>query len=144
MNRLAFVLFVTATLSAGAEDDRSEDRAAIRAHIDSIFKAFINKDAAALRATHDQNWRGFLEGSRRIIRGIDEYMNATGGGGTGPYGMTNYTMRDFDIIFNGDSAFVTFISEVDGKTPSGPSHQVLRIADFYTRKNGHWIQTGSN
>ena len=114
-----------------------------RAHIDSIFKAFINKDAAALRATHDENWRGFLEGSRQIIRGIDQYMKATGGA-AGPYGMTNYKMRDFDIIFNGDSAFVTFISEVDVKTPSGPSHEVLRIADFYTKKDGHWIQTGSN
>src|SRR5712672_963216 len=141
MNRFALMFCAAATLIAATDDDRSEDRAAIRAHIDSIFKAFINKDAAALRATHDQNWRGFLEGSRRIIRGIDQYMNATGGGGTGPYGMAGYKMRDFDIIFNGDSAFVTFISEVDGKTPSGPSHQVLRIADFYTRKNGHWIQT---
>jgi len=58
--------------------------------------------------------------------------------------MTNYKMRDFDIIFNGDSAFVSFISEVDAKTPSGPSHEVLRIADFYTKKDGHWIQTGWN
>jgi len=71
-------------------------------------------------------------------------MKVTGGGVWSEYGMTNYTMRDFDIIFNGDSAFVTFISEVDAKTPSGPAHRVLRIADFYTKKDGRWIQTGSN
>jgi len=144
MKRLAMVLLVSAALSGAPVDDRNADREAIRAHIDSIFKAFINKDTAALRATHDENWRGFLEGSRQIIRGIDQYMKATGGGGTGPYGMTSYKMRDFDIIFNGDSAFVTFVSEVDAKTPSGPAHEVLRIADFYTKKDGHWIQTGSN
>src|SRR6266436_5784897 len=136
MNRFALAFCAAATLIAGTDDDRSADRAAIRAHIDSIFKAFINKDAAALRATHDENWRGFLEGSRQIIRGIDQYMKATGGGGSGPYGMTSYKMRDFDIIFNGGSAFVTFISEVESKTPSGPAHAVLRIADFYTKKDG--------
>jgi ketosteroid isomerase-like protein len=144
MNRFALMFCAAATLIAATDDDRSADRAAIRAHIDSIFKAFINKDAAALRATHDENWRGFLEGSRQIIRGVDQYMKATGGGVSSPYGMTNYKMRDFDIIFNGDSAFVTFISEVEVKTPSGPAHEVLRIADFYTKKDGHWIQTGSN
>lgn len=144
MNRLALLLLVTVTLGAAPVDDRNADREAIRAHIDSIFKAFINKDAAALRATHDENWRGFLEGSRQIIRGIDQYMKATGGGVASPYGMSNYKMRDFDIIFNGDSAFVTFVSEVEVKTPSGPAHEVLRIADFYTKKDGHWIQTGSN
>src|SRR5712675_1818494 len=88
MRRLVMVILVSATLGAAPVDDRNADREAIRAHIDSIFKAFINKDAAALRATHDENWRGFLEGSRQIIRGIDQYMKATGGGGTGPYGMS--------------------------------------------------------
>src|SRR6266542_357265 len=53
------------------QDDRAADRQAIRAHIDSIFQAFIRKDAAALRATHAQNWLGYLEGSREMIKGID-------------------------------------------------------------------------
>jgi len=35
--------------AARAQDDRAADREAIRAHIDSIFQAFIKKDAAALR-----------------------------------------------------------------------------------------------
>src|SRR2546425_1251308 len=58
--------------------DRAADRAAIRAHIDRIFQAFIHKDRAELRATHAVNWLGYLEGSRKMIRGIDEYMNSTG------------------------------------------------------------------
>jgi len=29
-------------------------------------------------ATHTEDWRGFLEGSRVPIKGIDEYMKANG------------------------------------------------------------------
>jgi predicted lipid-binding transport protein (Tim44 family) len=55
--------------------DRAADRAAIRAHIDRIFQAFIKKDSAELRATHARNWLGYLEGSREMIRGIEAYMD---------------------------------------------------------------------
>src|ERR1035438_8457514 len=123
MNRLTIFLFLGALGAARAEDDRAADREAIRAHIDSIYQAFIHKDLPALRATHDENWRGFLDG---------------------PYGMTSYKMRDFDIIFAGDAAFVTFISAGQVLAPSGEEREVLRLADFYVKKNGHWIQAGSN
>src|SRR3989440_5500601 len=62
------------TAAMNIQDDRAADREAIRAHIDSIFQAFIKKDAAALRATHAQNWLGYLEGSRTMIKGVDGYM----------------------------------------------------------------------
>jgi hypothetical protein len=58
------------------QDDRAADREAIRAHIDSIFQAFIKKDGAALRATHAENWLGYLEGSRTMIKGVDGYMDS--------------------------------------------------------------------
>jgi ketosteroid isomerase-like protein len=132
-----------AAAAAFAADDRAEDRAAIRADIDSIYRAFINKDLAKIRATHDDNWHGFLEGSRQMIRGIDQYMNYVGPM-QGPYGMTSYKIRDFDIVFAGDAAFVTFITDVEGKVPGGTHHMVQRLADFYMKKNGKWMQTGSN
>jgi len=88
--------------------DRAEDREKIRAHIDRIFQAFIHKDAAELRATHDENWLGYLEGSRIVIRGIDAYMAATGQFANPDYGMTGYKMREFDMIFQGDAAFCNF------------------------------------
>ena len=126
-------------------DDRADDRAAIRAHIDRIFQAFIHKDAAELRATHDQNWLGYLEGSGTMIHGIGGYMENSFSGNPNPdYSMTGYRMREFDMIFQGDAAFVTFVAEVDSKTPGGPVHRTLRIADFYARRNGQWIQAGSD
>ena len=49
---LGAALFATLTthVSTATQDDACRS-AAIRAHIESIFQAFINKDAAALRAT---------------------------------------------------------------------------------------------
>jgi ketosteroid isomerase-like protein len=128
-----------------AESDRAADREAIRAHIDRIFQAFIKKDRAELRATHAENWLGYLEGSRKMIRGIDGYMNSTGFfDANSPYGMKSYKMREFDMIFHGDAAFVAFVADVESNTPSGPVKRALRITDFYTKQNGAWIQTGSD
>jgi len=138
--------FIAAGLLAGAAaDDRTADRAEIRSHIDRIFQAFIHRDSAELRATHAANWLGYLTGSAKMIRGVDEYMNATAYFDPhSAYGMTSYKMREFDMIFKGDAAFVAFVAEVEYKTPDGPLPRTLRITDFYTRQNGAWIQTGSD
>jgi ketosteroid isomerase-like protein len=143
--RLTGLLMAAALLAGAADDDRAADRAAIRAHIDRIFHAFIHKDRAELRATHAANWLGYLEGSRQMIRGIDEYMNAAAYfDPDSPYGMKSYKMREFDMIFKGDAAFVAFVAEVEANTPGGPFQRTLRITDFYTKQNGAWIQTGSD
>jgi ketosteroid isomerase-like protein len=138
----AFAVAFLATASA-ADDNRAADRDAIRADIDGIYRAFIAKDRAKVRATHDENWRGFLEGSRDMIRGIDDYMNYVGPM-TSPYGMSAYKIRDFDIVFHGDAAFVTFVTDVELKLPEGARHSVQRLADFYVKTNGKWTQAGSN
>lgn len=138
------LLILVATLKAAPQDDRAADREAIRAHIDRIFQAFIKKDAAELRATHHQNWLGYLEGSRTMIRGVDGYMNNNYVDPASPYGLKSYKMREFDMIFKGDAAFVCFTADVELNTPNGPMKRVLRIADFYTKQNGQWIQTGSD
>src|SRR5437016_14216033 len=141
---LGALLFATITSTANIQDDRAADREAIRAHIDSIFQAFIKKDAAALRATHAQNWLGYLEGSRTMIKGVDGYMEWNDVDPKSPYGMKSYKMREFDMIFKGDAAFVCFVADIESNTPNGPFHRALRISDFYTKQNGQWIQNGSD
>ena len=142
------MVLVTATASAASsqniQDDRAADREAIRAHIDSIFQAFIKKDVAALRATHAENWLGYLEGSRTMIKGVDGYMDWNYVDPKSPYGMKSYKMREFDMIFKGDAAFVCFVADVESNTPNGPYHRALRISDFYTKQNSQWIQNGSD
>jgi ketosteroid isomerase-like protein len=144
LRALGIILVFAITVGAAPQDDRKADREAIRAHIDSIFQAFIKKDAAALRATHARNWLGYLEGSRTMIRGVDGYMDWNYVDPASPYGMKSYKMREFDMIFKGDAAFVCFVAEVDANTPNGPSHRTLRISDFYTKEDGKWIQNGSD
>ena len=144
LRALVLTLVLSVTLTAAPQDDRKADREAIRAHIDSIFQAFIKKDAAALRATHAKNWLGYLEGSRIMIRGVDGYMDWNQIDPASPYGMKSYTMREFDMIFKGDAAFVCFVADVESNTPTGPSKRALRISDFYTKQDGKWIQTGSD
>src|SRR5579871_597533 len=108
LSKIAICLLLGAAAAAG--DDRTADRAAIRAQIERIFDAFIHKDAAELRATHAANWLGYLEGSRSMIHGVDCYMDHSGHFDPGsPYGMTGYQIREFDMIFHGDAAFVAFV-----------------------------------
>jgi ketosteroid isomerase-like protein len=141
---VAFFAATTRSFSIAQQDDRAADREAIRAHIDSIFQAFIKKDAAALRATHAENWLGYLEGSREMIKGIGGYMEWNDVDPKSPYGMKSYKMREFDMIFKGDAAFVCFIAEIESHTPNGGLHRALRISDFYTKQDGKWIQSGSD
>ena len=141
---LVVALMVASMLGAAPQGDRAADRAEIRAHIDRIFRAFINKDAAELRATHERNWLGYLEGLGTMIHGVDGYMDTVYFDRKTPYGMKRYTMREFDMIFKGDAAFVCFTADVESTTPAGPATRALRICDFYTKQNGKWIQTGSD
>src|SRR5262245_59767951 len=69
---------VAKAVSVETQEDRAADTAAIRAHIESIFQAFIDGDIDKIYATHSDDWRGFLEGSRVPIKGIDEYMMSNG------------------------------------------------------------------
>jgi hypothetical protein len=74
---ICFTLLLPSYATA-ADTDRAADREAIRAHIDRIFQAFINKNRDELRATHAPNWLGYLEGSRKMIKGLEGYMSSTG------------------------------------------------------------------
>ena len=147
--------------------DRTADRAAIRAHIESIFQAFLDGDLQKIHDTHADDWLGFLEASRAPITGIDAYMRANGitwppapvgprpaAPATAPAPTTpaapaatrGYTMSDFDVQFYGpDLAVACFFGEfnrtVDGVTTVTSR---LRIMDVYARRNGAWIQAASH
>src|SRR6266850_817876 len=88
-----------ATLAQNSATDRSADAAAIRAHIESIFQGFVEKDRKKLEETHGANWRGFTPWSGRVIRGRADYMNSA----TFPeglpkgQGMIGYRISDFDV-----------------------------------------------
>jgi len=148
---LVFILCVTSV--AVAQTDRSADAAAIRAHIESIFQAFIDGDQDKIFATHSEDWRGFLEGSRTPIKGIDEYMRANGiewprpanAPKSTPYlpAGTTYKVSDFDVHFYGpELAVASFFGEFQRK--DGFTLRRFRIMDVYGKRKGNWIQVASH
>ena len=157
--RLFFLLVLVAlhvTINAQS-DDREADRAAIRAHIESICQAFIDWDIEKIRATHTDDWRGFLEGSRVPIKGIDEYMRANGipwpQSANAPQrparpNATNRGFRvfDFDVHFySPELAVANFNLDFGQKTGEGLTTDVrYRIMDVYAKRNGQWNQAASH
>lgn len=152
LSTLAVALSLTLTIASahgvaqtrGA--DRPADSAAIRAHIESIFQAFVEKDRSRLEATHGAEWRGFTPWSDHVIRGRDGYMNeATFPPGTPKgQGMIGYRIGEFDIVFYGDTAVVSFLAEVDRLQGKEKSSQKLTFIDVYHKNPGGWIQVASN
>jgi len=159
--RLVFVvsLIVSVAFAANAatgDEERAADAAAIRAHIESIFQAFIDGDQDKIFATHSEDWRGFLEGTRTPIKGIDEYMRANGIDWPRPANApkvtsflpagTTYKMSDFDVHFYGpELAVANFFGEFqrkDGNTTV--TLRRFRIMDVYAKRKGGWIQVASH
>jgi hypothetical protein len=154
MHRRLAIVTITFTLAMTGVDmaaqtrgpERPADAAAIRAHIESIFQAFVDKDRAKLEATHSAEWRGFTPWSGHVIRGRDGYMNeATFPPGIPKgQGMVGYRIGEFDIVFYGDIAVVTFMAEVDRLEGTNKSTQKLTFIDVYHKEPGGWIQVASN
>jgi hypothetical protein len=126
--------------------DRPADAAAIRANIESIFQAFVEKDRKKLADTHGAEWRGFTPYSGHVIRGRDGYMNeATFEPGLPKdQGMIGYRIGEFDMVFYGDTAVVSFAADVDRMYGTGKTTQKLTFVDVYHKDPGGWIQVASN
>jgi hypothetical protein len=124
-------------------DNRTADREAIRAHLDTIFRAYINKDLSTIRMTHWENWTGFTIGARSIIRGIDEYMQDAERATRNPLLIADYKLSDIDFRFYGDVALVPYVADVvAGSNLRLPGK--FRSLDVYAKIDGKWNQVGSN
>ena len=127
-------------------DQRPDDKEAIRAHIDRIFQAYIQGNRETIRATHSDEWVGFLGQSRSIIQGIDQYMEGANTALAGPSGMVGYRMDDYDVLFYGDIALVPYIASLDVELGGRriDFKPKIRVLDVYAKEDGEWIQIASN
>ena len=154
---LGVAVFAGATsVSSSNEFNEAAEAAAIRAHIESIFQAFIDADEQKIFATHSEDWRGLLEGYPTPIKGIDEYMKANGIDWPKPANApkwrppmaagTSYMIDDFDVHFlNPELAVVNFkggFQRKDGNT--AVVLRRLRLMDIYAKRKGNWIQVASH
>ena len=150
---IIILCLLTTSISAGAQSpkDREADAAAIRAHIESICQAFVDWDVDKIYATHSEDWRGFLEGSRVPIMGINEYMKANGidwpkSKGSKPYpdASRSFRLLDFDVNFySPELAVASFNLEFFRKADNFVQNR-LQIMDVYAKRNGAWIQAASH
>lgn len=127
------------------KEDRKADRDAIRMHIDQIFHAYMNKDRGTVRSTHTHDWHGFSLGTRKLVRGLDEYMAmAEKWLGDNSSRMTDYRFAEYETVFHGDLALVFYVAEVEGVSRGIPYTDKFRSLDVYVKRNGEWIQLASN
>lgn len=153
MNRRIAALLVLVALVSSATtaaiyqgSSRDADAKAIRHEIERIFYGFINKDPQELRDTHHPNWRGYLTGSRAVIKGLDGYMSASvGRDGMGPkgQGMVGFKIHEYDTVFYGDTAVVSFVAEGLYKYGDRDASTKMTLIDVYVKEHGKWIQAAS-
>ena len=148
MKRIAMILaaLVVPVLVGVAAQGRAGDEQAIRAHIESIFDAFIQKDRDKLSATHGRDWRGYLTGSRTVIKGRDGYMRAAVGDGPmgeKGQGMVGYKILEYDTVWYDNVAVVNFVADVQHMRGTQPHTSKLTLMDIYAKEDGAWIQVAS-
>jgi ketosteroid isomerase-like protein len=148
--RLSLILIALAAPGAAAAQsippERAADAALIRAQIEDICRAFVNKDRKTLTDTHGKDWRGFTPGSDHVIRGLDGYMNEATFDPRTPKGegMVGYRLSDFDVVFYGDTAVASFLLEVDSTYGGATFTQRLTLLDVFHKEPKGWIQVASN
>ncbi|PYR62172.1 MAG: hypothetical protein DMF91_07745 [Acidobacteria bacterium] len=135
-----------ATCAQATPPGRAADVARIRAEIERICQAFVDKDPQTLTATHGKDWRGFTPESGHVIRGLDGYMNeATFDPGTPKgQGMIAYHLSDFDVVFYGDTAVASFVLDTEVAYGQDTHTQKLTILDVFHKEPAGWIQVASN
>jgi ketosteroid isomerase-like protein len=140
------LIVLSVVLAQAVPPDRAADAARIKAEIERICQAFVDKDRETLAATHGRDWRGFVPLGDHVIRGLDGYMNeATFPPGTPKnQGMVGYHLRDFDVVFYGDSAVASFVLDVEQAYGGTKRKQTLTILDVFQKQPTGWIQVASN
>ena len=125
---------------------RAADAALIRAEIEAICQAFVDKEPQKLRETHGQDWRGFTPYSDHVIRGLDGYMNEATFAPESPkgQGMVGYHLSDFDVVFYGDTAVASFVLDLDLVHGTTKDTQKLTLIDVFHKEARGWTQVASN
>jgi ketosteroid isomerase-like protein len=151
LSRFLFHSFLSFTALAAAvtaqttrqDDERAADKAEIRAHIESIFQAYIDKDREKLRATHSEDWAGFGLSSAVTRRGLAEYMRVADIS-LKNWPVVGFELVHFEAVFHGDMALIFYVADVHTKSGDRTSSDKLRTLDVYEKRNGHWIQIASH
>lgn len=142
---LALVMSVLITPIITQAQESEMDRQAITQHLYSIFEAYKRQDSQTIRATHTEDWTGFLGQSRTIINGIAEYMDNAERSMDKTL-LLDYEITDIVIQLYGEIAVVYYTAEIRVRdNRSGEERDVpLRSLDIYRKDRRGWNQAGSH
>jgi len=125
-------------------ENREKDRKEIMEHIDSIFRAFADKDRDTLFRTHMEHWKGFTVRSRTVIRSRADYISEIQNFLEYQH-WTSYEVLEDDIAFYDKTAIVTYIAHVTGNdSHMKPFESKLRIMDIYIDTDEGWNLAASS
>jgi ketosteroid isomerase-like protein len=136
---------VVAPVFLETRETEKNDREQIIAHIHSIFQAYVREDTAAIRVKHTDDWRGFQNNSREILRGIDAYMQNPVRN-LSRTKMLEYEIEDIEVQVYGDVAIVYYIANWKSllKQSNRKIRTRARSIDIYRRDAQGWNQAGSH
>jgi ketosteroid isomerase-like protein len=139
---IAATLLATLTL-ATPQEDRAEDTRQIQAHIEEIFQAYRRRDRDTVRRTHAKDWRGFIRMSPGVVRGIDAYMREAEAILSADVEISDWKVRDFDVVYFGNTAVVSYVADFDILRDGVRTPDAIRVVDVYVKEAGSWNQTAS-
>lgn len=124
--------------------DRRSDNQEILAHIDHIFRAYIDRDRPAIRSLHTDDWTGFQGPSASIERGIEAYM-VNADRSLDRFHGKGYELLDTEVRFFGEVGIVYYVARYDYTNPDGRAGSIpLRSVDLYRKNERGWNQFGSH
>src|SRR5512140_411805 len=115
------------------------DEAAILAHVNGIFRAYLARDREAIRRAHTDDWTGCLVGSEAIERGLAAYMRGADHS-LATFRATGFEITDHALEVRGDTALLYYTARYDYVgADARPGTLRLRSLDVYRREpDGAW------
>ena len=124
--------------------DRAKDREILRAHMRSVFQAYIDGNREILRSTRRAEMKGFTVRSRVTIRNREQYMEEFEKL-LSHQRWNTYEIVDEDMIFHGDTAVVVYIAKIAGINCENKDFDTsVRVMDVYFKESGEWTLAASS
>lgn len=132
-------------MSFPSPQKHDDDRQQIIDHIHHIFQAFIDQDSVAIRNLHTKDWVGFQNRSRKIVKGVDGYMQNVRRS-LAKSQMLEYELEDVEVQIYGDIAIVYYIGQWKSRLKQTGIVLKFRVrsVDIFRKTGLTWNQAGSH
>jgi ketosteroid isomerase-like protein len=122
-----------------------DDRQQIIDHIHRIFQAFVDQDSMSIRNLHTEDWTGFQNRSREIVKGVDGYMQNVRKS-LAESQMLEYELEDIEVRIYGETAIVFYVGNWKSRIKRTGLVLKFRVrsVDIFRKTGSSWNQTGSH